>query len=424
MFIFERSRFMSIFINRYIRSKLLSALKVSPIVFLNGPRQAGKSTLVQAIAKKDYPAEYVTLDSTTQMAAAANSPESYLKQRSGALIIDEVQLVPEIFRALKIVVDELRQDYGAKLKGRFLLTGSANIMALPKLSDPLVGRMSILTLYPLASAEVSGGKGDFIQRLFDRNFEAYTKKYSLSDIIRTATYPEISGADIHERTTWFDGYLTTILQRDVRALAEIEKLSTLPNLLRILANRAGGLINDADIARDAGLNPVTSRNYKTLLKMLFLTFELAPWYRNIGKRLVKSPKGYMTDTLLLCHLLQYELTDLEKNRPELFGHVVENFVATELLKLTTFIYDKIDLYHFRTSDNKEVDFVLEKPNGQLAAIEVKKSDSVAKSDFKGLEELQTITGQDFVCGIVLYHGRDVVPFGKNLWAVPVSNLWL
>ena len=415
---------MSIFINRYIRSKLLSALKVSPIVFLNGPRQAGKSTLVQAIAKKDYPAEYVTLDSTTQMAAAANSPESYLKQRSGALIIDEVQLVPEIFRALKIVVDELRQDYGAKLKGRFLLTGSANIMALPKLSDPLVGRMSILTLYPLASAEVSGGKGDFIQRLFDRNFEAYTKKYSLSDIIRTATYPEISGADIHERTTWFDGYLTTILQRDVRALAEIEKLSTLPNLLRILANRAGGLINDADIARDAGLNPVTSRNYKTLLKMLFLTFELAPWYRNIGKRLVKSPKGYMTDTLLLCHLLQYELTDLEKNRPELFGHVVENFVATELLKLTTFIYDKIDLYHFRTSDNKEVDFVLEKPNGQLAAIEVKKSDSVAKSDFKGLEELQTITGQDFVCGIVLYHGRDVVPFGKNLWAVPVSNLWL
>jgi predicted AAA+ superfamily ATPase len=410
-------------INRHIRNKLLKALDVSPVVFLNGPRQAGKSTLVQAIAKKEYPAEYVTFDSTTQMAAAANSPTSYLKERKGALIVDEVQLVPEIFRALKVVVDELRQEHASKLKGRFLLTGSANIMALPKLSDPLVGRMNVLTLYPISSAEYLGGNGDFIERLFNKDFETDTAKHKLSDVIRAATYPEISGVDVHERTTWFDGYLTTILQRDVRALAEIEKISSLPNLLRILANRSGGLVNDADIARDAGLNAVTSRNYKTLLKMLFLTFELAPWYRNIGKRLVKSPKGYMTDTLLLCHLLQYELSDLEKNRPELFGHVLENFVATELLKLMTFRDDKMNLFHFRSSDNKEVDFVLEKTNGQLTAAEVKKSDNVSKSDFKGLEELQRITGNDFICGIVLYRGKDIVPFGQNLWAVPISNLW-
>ena len=411
-------------INRRIRNKLLKALEVSPVVFLNGPRQAGKSTLVQAIAKKEYPAEYVTFDSTTQMAAAANAPESYLKERNGSLIIDEVQLVPEIFRALKIVVDELRQEQGSKLKGRFLLTSPANIMALPKLSDPLAGRMNVLTLYSISSAETLEGNGDFIERLFNKDFEIDTRKHKLLDVIRTATFPEISGADAHERTTWFDGYITTILQRDVRALVEIEKLSTIPNLLRILASRAGGLVNDADIARDAGLNSVTSRNYKTLLKMLFLTFELAPWYRNIGKRLVKSPKGYMTDTLLLCHLLGYELSDLEKGRPEVFGHVLENFVATEMVKLMTSHDDKMDLFHFRTSDNKEVDFVLEKPNGQLAAVEVKQSDSVSKSDLKGLEELQRITGDDFVCGIVLYRGCDVVPLGANLWAVPISNLWL
>ena len=410
-------------IKRHARHRLLEALNVSPVVFLNGPRQAGKSTLVQSIAKKDYPAEYVTFDSTTQMAAVANSPESYLKERKGALIIDEVQLVPEIFRALKVVVDELRLDH-PKLKGRFLLTGSANIMALPKLSDPLVGRMSVLTLYPLAASEALSGKGHFIERLFNKDFETDSSKLKLAEIIRLATYPEISGSEKLERTTWFDGYLTTILQKDVRALAEIEKLSTLPNLLRILANRAGGLVNDADIARDAGLNPVTSRNYKTLLKMLFLTFELSPWSRNIGKRFVKSPKGYMSDTLLLCHLMQYELSDLEQNRPELFGHVLENFVATELLKLMTFQNEKMDLYHFRTSDNKEVDFVLEKSNGQLAAIEVKQRDSVSKADFKGLEELQSLAGHDFICGIVLYRGRDVVPFGQNLWAVPVSNLWV
>jgi len=410
-------------IRRHLKNKLLAALSTSPVVFLNGPRQAGKSTLVKEIAKKDFPAEYVTFDSTTQIAAATNSPESYLRERKGALIIDEVQLVPDVFRALKTVVDEMRHAQGGKIKGRFLLTGSANIMALPKLSDPLVGRMGVLTLYPVSSAEVAEGKGDFLERLFAEDFTADKGKRKITDMIRAATFPEISGASAHDCTRWFDGYLTTILQRDVRALAEIAKLNTLPNLLRILAGRAGGLVNDADIARDASLNPVTSRNYKTLLKMLFLTFELAPWHRNISKRLIKSPKGYVTDTLLLCHLLQYELEDLEKNRPELFGHALENFVATEFLKLVANNDQRFDLLHFRTGDNKEVDFVLERPNGQLAGVEVKKRDRVDQSDFKGLQELQALSGKDFVCGVVLYRGRDVVPFGKNLWAVPMSNLW-
>ena len=182
-------------INRHIRARLLKALEVSPVVFLNGLRQAGKSTLVQAMANNEYPADYVTFDSITQMAAAANAPESYLKARKGALIIDEVQLVPEIFRALKVVVDELRQENAAKLKGRFLLTGSANIMALPKLSDPLVGRMNILTLYPLSSAEALGGRGDFIERLFQEGFAEESAEHRLVDVIQAATFPELSGAD-------------------------------------------------------------------------------------------------------------------------------------------------------------------------------------------------------------------------------------
>ena len=411
------------YIARHLKTRLDNSLKANPVVFLNGPRQAGKSTLVQELAKKEFPAEYVTFDSATQMAAAANAPESFLRERKKALIIDEVQLVPEIFRALKTVVDELRQEHGRNLKGRFLLTGSANIMALPKLSDPLVGRVNILTLYPLSGAEITLGKGDFIGRLFKGDFDAGKNTQELNDVIRAASYPEISGAPRLERTNWFDGYLTTILQRDVRTLAEIEKLGVLPNLLRILSTRAGGLVNDADIARDAGLNPMTSRNYKTLLKMLFLTFEIPPWYRNIGKRLVKSPKIYLTDTLLLCHLLQYELDDLEKNRPEIFGHVLENFVAAELLKLMAAQEQKMGLYHFRTSDNKEVDFVIEKANGQLAGIEIKKRDSVDAADFKGLQELHSLVGDDFTYGIVLYQGKDVVPFGKNLRAVPISNIW-
>ena len=409
--------------HRHIRNKLIAVLGVSPVVYLNGPRQAGKTTLFQTMAKNEYPAEYRTFDSPMQMAVAIDTPEGYLKEPKGPLIIDEVHLVPEVFRPLKIVVDQLRQELGPKPNGRYLIAGPVHIMALPELSDPLVGRMKVLTLYPFSSSEALGGTGDFIGRLFNKDFKADIGNQKLFDVIRKSTYPEISGVSDHELTRWFDDYLSTILQRDIHSLTKIAKPSVIPNLLRILANRTSSLVNDADIARDAGLNHVTTRNYKTLLKMLYLTFEIAPWYRNIGKRLVKAPKGYLIDTLLLCYLLGYELDDLAKNRPELFGYVLENFVATELLKLMSNQNKRMNLFHFRTSDFKEVDFVIEKINGQLAAIEVKHRDYLSNSDFKGLRELQRLTGDDFICGIVLYRGRDVVPFGQNLWAVPINNLW-
>jgi predicted AAA+ superfamily ATPase len=408
---------------RKLTDNLLFALKNHPVVFLNGPRQAGKSTLVQHLNKKDFPAGYVSFDNATQMAAAASSPESFLKSRKGAMIIDEVQIVPEIFRALKLVVDEIRLKDKKHSNGRFLLTGSANIMALPKLSDPLVGRMSIKTLYPFSASEILGGKGDFLQRLFAMDFESSAKNASLDAVIARATFPEISGAGVVERTEWFDSYLTTILQRDVRLLSEIEKIAMLPNLLRVLASRAGKLMNDAEIARDLGLNPVTSKAYRGILQAMFLQFDVEPWYRNIGKRLVKSPKGFLVDTLLLCHLLDLRLEDMRERKPELYGHVLENFVATELTKLLSFSNVRAKLLHFRTSDNKEVDFVLERPDGTMAGIEVKTADRVDGGDFKGMRVLQEIAKDDFVGGVVLYSGHDIVPFGDRLFAVPISTLW-
>lgn len=412
------------YIARQLQDRLLFALQTSPVVFLRGPRQAGKSTLVRKMAESKFPAEYVTFDDMTQMAAASHSPEAYLKARKLPLIIDEVQIVPEIFRALKKVVDELRYHTKEKRTGRFLLTGSADVMAFPKLSDALVGRVGILTLHPLSSAEALRGSGNFLTRLFKQEFAV--KKGSVKEIdeaIRCATFPEISGASVKECNAWFDGYLATLLQRDVRSLARVEKITRLPNLLRVLANRAGSLVNDADIARDVGLNHVTARNYKALLKALFLTFEIPPWYRNVGQRLVKTPKVYICDTLFLCYLLQHELSHLRENRPELFGHVLENFVATELLKLSSGSDQGFSIFHFRTSDHKEVDFVVERPDGKLAGLEVKSQDSVKPSDLKGLNKLRTLAGEDFVCGVVLYQGKEVVPLDKNLWAVPLSQLW-
>jgi uncharacterized protein len=328
------------------------------------------------------------------MAAAA--PEAFLSAYENTLVLDEVQMVPEIFRALKAKVDSLRLEDKATSNGRYLLTGSANILALPQLSESLVGRMNILTLYPFCTAETMGGKGTALERIFSMNFSGMASpNNSITEAIKAATYPEIFDKEDKGINIWFDGYISTILQRDVKMLADLEKISVLPSLLRVLASRAGNLINDADLSRDVGLNAVTGKFYRNILKMMFLTVDVPPWYRNIGKRLVKSSKGYLIDTLFLCYLLGLKLEILIKERPDLFGHVLENYIAMELTKLLSFSDIKAGLYHFRTSDGKEVDFILEKPDGSLWAIEVKNSDSVSAKDFNGIKIFENLTGKDF-----------------------------
>lgn len=412
-------------IKRTLAESVLDALRGFPVVYVNGPRQAGKSTLVQKLAQKDWPADYVTFDEATMMGAAESNPESFLRAYENCLILDEIQMVPGLFRALKLLADEARLENKETANGRYLLTGSANILALPELSDALVGRMHILTLYPLSALEIVGGHGGFLQRLMDNGFEAGTvlREMKLVDVIRRASFPEITDQDDGRRRQWFESYITTILQRDVRQIADIAKLGVLPNLLKVLAGRAGGLINEADISRAIRQNAVTAKNYRVLLQMMFLIFDVKPWYRNTGKRLVKSPKGYITDTALLCHLQQIDIAQAEINDPHVFGHVFENFVATELLKQLASMNGAAELYHFRTSDGKEVDFVLERSDGRLAAIEVKGRDAVTASDFRGLKELYRLVGDDFICGIVLYRGNKTIPFANNMWAVPVDLLW-
>jgi predicted AAA+ superfamily ATPase len=416
------------FLNRHIAPRILEALKVSPVVFLNGARQTGKSTLAQHIAESmataGKPAQYVTLDRPTFLASAASAPEAFLTAYDGPVIIDEVQLAPPLFRALKVVVDEARLADKAHANGKYLLTGSANILALPQLADPLVGRMAVKTLYPFTAAEATHNGPGGLERLMKLDFKGINDRgLSLLNAIKRATFPEISQADTEARRIWFDGYITSILQRDVRQIAELEKISLLPHLLNVLAARTGGLMNDADIAREVGLNSVTGKSYRGILKHMFLTFDISPWYRNVGKRLVKSAKGYLIDTSLICYLLDYSIDDIPLKKPELYGHLVENFVATELLKQLANGETKAELYHFRTSDGKEVDFVLERPDGSVFAIEVKKNETVTMDDFRGIKAFQELTGNDFTGGVVLYSGKEAVPFGKNLWAVPFFALW-
>ncbi len=409
---------------RTLESNIKRDVQVFPVVFINGPRQAGKSTLTKHLSQSFIEADYVTFDNINVRSAAEKDPEGFLRSFKKTLIIDEVQIVPGLFRILKILVDENRLKYGKKANGKFILTGSANVMLIPELSDALVGRMSTLSLYPLSACELFGKKIPVINGLFDQDFffSKIENKNSIAEVISKSTFPELVTADKSQSDSWFDSYLNTLLQRDIRQLTEIEKVSDLPNIVKLLASRAGSLLNDADCARDAKLNNMTYSRYRILLQNLFLINTLPPWYRNTSKRVVKSPKLYFVDTSLLCNQLGVDIEVVQKNNPGLFGHILENFVYSELLKQLSVVSD-CSLYHYRTHDNKEVDFVIERKNGNLIGIEVKSSKTIVKDDFKGLEALKKESGNNFIRGIVLYQGDEVIAFGNNMFAIPIQMLW-
>jgi len=411
------------YLHRLLAPAVAQSLTHFPCVFINGPRQSGKTTLARMVWPENV-AAYVNFDDAVALAVAASAPESFLSGYTNKLILDEIQLVPPLYRALKASIDEKRRAGDGKAGGLYILTGSTNILALPKLADALVGRMIIKTLYPLSAAEIHNGKGDFISRLREGRFTAGTvAPYNAVQTIERSTFPEIRDTTEAARTDWFRSYLTTLIQRDVQHLMAIEKTTLLPQLLQLLASRVGGLLNEADLARSVNENAVTTKRYRTLLELLFLTITVPPWFRNISKRLVKSPKSYLIDTNMVCHMLGRTLTDIERSDTSLFGHLLENFVATELLKQRAEPIHQAGLHHFRTSDGREVDFVIEYPDQKIAGIEVKAADSVSLRDCAGLLELAALAGGNFTHGCLLYRGKHVLKITDTIWALPLSCLW-
>ncbi|MFZ5952761.1 MAG: ATP-binding protein, partial [Candidatus Rifleibacteriota bacterium] len=265
----------------------------------------------------------------------------------------------------------------------------------------------------------------FIDRAFGEDW-SYTgrKEESWTEVMRRASFPELLNfSDPAVLYEWCNGYMNTILQRDVRLLLEIEKIAALPDLLRLMASRTGGLLNEASLTRDCELNHITLKKYRILLENLFLTLSIPAWSLNPGKRLVKSPKIYISDLNLLAYLNNIDMNNLPGLDRKLFGSFLENFVAVELTKQLTFSKIRARLYHYRTTSGQEVDFILEGPENTVAAIEVKSAAKVTAHDFRHLEALRNDIGNKFKRGFVFYQGSQIVPFGSDLWAIPFSSLW-
>ena len=407
------------FFDRNILKNLYEAIKRSPVVLITGARQSGKTTLVQMLCEKNN-YTYITFDDLRYLDRAKNDPIGFIENIQTPIILDEVQRVPEIFLTIKRMVDQKKHP------GMFILTGSADPMLLPRLGDSLAGRMEILPMYPLSQSEILGKEESFIDTVFNKNLSTIKcDVVSLKELckkIYVGGYPSVQNLNEKDLYAWFNSYLTTILQRDVKDLANIEGIEQLPNLLYLIASRTGGLLNISELSRSCNIPYVTLNRYLILLKTIFLTVYLRPWYKNMGKRLVKSPKIYLQDTGLLLFLLQ---SDSEKliSDPKFFGPIFENFVLSEILKQSSWSNYFIELYHYRTVSGVEVDAVLQNNKGKVVGIEIKSGQYIQSSDFKGLKHLETEFGDNFVNGIVIYPGNEIISFGKNLWALPVSSLW-
>ena len=396
---------------RFITSNLKRTLKDTPVVFINGPRQVGKSTLVQ----KDKKRKYYSLDDWNILEILKNDPISFLGNENELYTLVEVQREPNLFLTLKLLVDKNR------FPGKFILTGSANLLLLPKISESLAGRMEILSLYPLAVNEIVQKKTDFFKSLLsDRPKFKPNHKFDLSHFMTMGGYPEVVQREPMRRFNRFESYITSILLRDIRNIANIEQISRIPQLLKLLAARASTILNMDEIARSISLPTTTLKRYFSILETLFLVHKLPSYSSNYSKRVVKSPKLYFYDTGLLCYLLGVNQKSLE-NDPHLFGHIFENFVIQELMKMATWSENIINFYYYRDQSKAEVDLVLEINNYDLVAIEIKAKQKLSQQDFKGIEKVKTFS--KFKRGIILYLGKEVLSYGKDIYVLPVSCLF-
>ena len=404
---------------RYALPRLTEALADSPVVLIHGPRQCGKTTLAQTQGRHSKYA-YLSFDDDVVRGAAQTDPAGFMSDLPQRVILDEVQRVPALFAALKIAVDRKR------VPGHFILTGSANVLLVPKLADSLAGRMQILRLHPLAQCELARHAPGFLDALFAGRFKFRQSERlggQLAQRIAAGGYPAALARPAgRRRAAWYRDYLEALVQRDVRDLARISSLDVLPRLLALAAAQTAQLFNVTALAAPFQLSRPTIGDYVTLLERVFLLERLPPWHSNRISRLIKTPKLHLGDTGLACALLGVDATALVADR-HLLGQILETFVFQELRRQASWHDEPLAFFHFRDKDGVEVDIVIERGARTLVGVEVKAAATVTAADFRGLRKLREAAGKRFVAGVVLYDGEVSVRFDEQLYAVALRALW-
>ncbi|MBI4896894.1 MAG: ATP-binding protein [Actinobacteria bacterium] len=405
--------------DRRIRPFLIDALKDSRVVYLAGARQVGKSTLVQSLTRKEFDGRLVTLDDHATLQSARRDPDAFVQSFSGAVAIDEVQRVPELLISIKRAVDR------NPTPGRFLLTGSANLLALPAVPDALTGRIERITLRSLSVAErLRFLNVNFVDQLFDRGEPLQVQGPAgfgeYRQFIEAGGYPEVVQRQPNRRATWFKNYLESTVVRDITDFANVERADELPRLIRLLASQSANALSSHEISKKLGVDHKTVARYISLLETALIVERVRAWKPNLGAREISRPKLHFCDTGLLAHLLGVRPS--QDIREDQVGKLFEAFVYSELRKLVDWSTNEPGLFHYR-DQRREVDFVVERPDGTIAAIEVKSGTRLRDTDLRGLEFLRDRMGKKFACGVVVYAGEQTLKMGDRIWITPAHQLW-
>jgi predicted AAA+ superfamily ATPase len=395
------------------------ALADTRVVLVNGARQAGKSTLVRAIAGQQA-AEWRDLDRPQDRQSALDDPVGFVSF-DGLTVIDEIQRVPELLLAIKVAVDADPRP------GRFLLTGSSRLLGLRDLPDTLPGRIETIELWPFSQGEIDSTADSFIDTVFRlgpeiRHESAVTRADYADRIVRGGLPEAVARTDPRRRGRFFDAYVQNLIDREVRQLAEIERAPQLSTLIRLLPARSGLLVAAGSLESDLHISRPTVARYMRLLEEVFLIKRVPGWSRNVGTRATAAPKLIFVDSGIAARLLAVDAHTLRRPGAP-FGPLLEGFVLSELTRQLTWSAELADLYHYRDHNKVEVDAVIENRRGLVVGIEVKAASTIRSEDFNGLRRLADKVGQDFLAGLVLYTGGATLPFGPKLRAVPASAIW-
>lgn len=405
--------------NRYVFEKIEEACQDTPVIFIMGARQSGKSTLIKSLAQQDW--FFINLDDQGQLAIAKADPVGFIRNLPKTpIVIDEIQRVPELLLAIKQAVDEDRRP------GRFLLTGSANALLLPRVADSLAGRMETILLNPLSECEIKNRQPSFLSMILDAKAPIAKEtriRNCLIERMVTGCFPEAVKRNTEKRIQiWYKQYAQSLIQKDIKEIGGLDHIEKMQKLLKLTAYYSGKLVNFLELGNIISLNNETTKKYIQLLEQIFLVKQLPAWHSNEYKRLIKTPKLHMNDTGLVCALRGMNQSTLLQH-PENIGILLETFVINELQKQAGWFDEELTFYHYRDKDKIEVDCIIENSQGDCFAIEIKAAATLTSKDFLGLQRFKSVAGERFKFGVLLYDGDITTAFGENLFAVPLGALW-